>query len=189
MKRIVRLVLAASVLSCSVGILHAEEDLRPKALAHNVIYEIKTGLLAHDVDHLWSGSRQENGADFNVELILAKPHWTLLKGVVRPNLGASINAGGDTSKIYGGVVYEVGIASWFLSLGLGATWHNGATDTKAANQKSLGARVLFRIPMELGLSLTEHHRISIMFDHISNAYLADPNQGLDTIGLRYGYRF
>jgi hypothetical protein len=28
-----------------------------------------------------------------------------------------------------------------------------------------------------------------MFDHVSNAYLAEPNDGLDTIGIRYIYRF
>jgi len=28
-----------------------------------------------------------------------------------------------------------------------------------------------------------------MFDHISNGYLADPNEGLDTFGIRYGYLF
>jgi hypothetical protein len=28
-----------------------------------------------------------------------------------------------------------------------------------------------------------------MFDHISNAYLASPNEGMDTLGVRYGYQF
>jgi hypothetical protein len=29
----------------------------------------------------------------------------------------------------------------------------------------------------------------VTFDHISNAELASPNEGLDTLGVRYGYRF
>jgi hypothetical protein len=31
--------------------------------------------------------------------------------------------------------------------------------------------------------------ISILFAHISNAYPADPNQGLDVLGVRYGIQF
>ena len=50
-------------------------------------------------------------------------------------------------------------------------------------------RILFRIPIEMGLLFTRHQGVSIRFDHVSNAYLADPNEGLDTIGLRYTYRF
>jgi hypothetical protein len=28
-----------------------------------------------------------------------------------------------------------------------------------------------------------------MFDHVSNAYLASPNEGMDTVGVRYGFQF
>jgi hypothetical protein len=52
-----------------------------------------------------------------------------------------------------------------------------------------GNRQSERAPIELGLLFTEHQGVSVMFDHVSNAYLADPNEGLDTIGLRYIYRF
>jgi hypothetical protein len=58
-----------------------------------------------------------------------------------------------------------------------------------SNKKQLGSRVLFRIPIEFGLTLQERHRISILFDHMSNAYLANPNEGMDTIGVRYGFQF
>jgi hypothetical protein len=29
----------------------------------------------------------------------------------------------------------------------------------------------------------------ILFDHVSNAYLESPNDGMDTLGIVYGYRF
>jgi hypothetical protein len=38
-------------------------------------------------------------------------------------------------------------------------------------------------------TIQERHRISILFDHMSNAYLASPNEGMDTIGVRYGFQF
>jgi hypothetical protein len=67
--------------------------------------------------------------------------------------------------------------------------HNGQLESDDANNKQLGSRVLFRVPIEFGFAIGKHHRISIMFDHISNADLADPNEGLDTLGLRYGFQF
>ncbi|UCG07106.1 MAG: acyloxyacyl hydrolase, partial [Desulfobacterales bacterium] len=77
----------------------------------------------------------------------------------------------------------------FIDIGLGLAAHDGKLETSDDDKKELGSRILFRIPVEIGLLFREHHGVSIMFDHVSNAYLADPNDGLDTIGLRYSYRF
>ena len=49
--------------------------------------------------------------------------------------------------------------------------------------------MLFRIPIEFGYQVTARHSLSILFAHVSNAGLASPNEGLDTIGIRYGYTF
>ena len=76
-----------------------------------------------------------------------------------------------------------------MSFGLGLTVHNGSLESTDDKQKELGSRVLFRIPFEIGLMRYGNHGLSIMFDHVSNAYLADPNEGLDTLGIRYAYRF
>lgn len=56
------------------------------------------------------------------------------------------------------------------------------------NRKELGSRNLFRVPFEVGFALHENLRFSMMFDHISNGYLARPNEGLDTLGFRIGIR-
>ncbi|MGD9261841.1 MAG: acyloxyacyl hydrolase, partial [Desulfobacterales bacterium] len=78
---------------------------------------------------------------------------------------------------------------FFFNTGIGLALHNGELDTSDSDKKSLGTRLLFRIPFEFGYQLTRHHSLSLMFDHISNAYLANENEGMDTLGLRYGYRF
>jgi len=31
--------------------------------------------------------------------------------------------------------------------------------------------------------------MAVLFDHVSNADLAHPNEGMDTLGIVYGYRF
>jgi hypothetical protein len=154
------------------------------------LYEVRVGVLAHDVDDLWSGSRKEDGVDINAEIIFGRPSFSILSGTVRPNFGLSINTFGDTSKLYSGLVWEFKMKSGlFLNLGVGAAIHDGELETRREDKKELGSRVLFRIPIEIGHTFRERHRVSIAFDHLSNANLADPNEGLDTLGLLYGYRF
>jgi hypothetical protein len=166
--------------------ISAEEN--PTRQNYNWLDAIRTGILAHDVP-VWSRSRQEGRVDFNAELILRFPNSRLFSGVVRTNLGFSLNNQGDTSKVYSGLLWEyIWNSGLFLDLGLGLAAHDGDLEN-SDDKKELGSRILFRIPIEIGLLLTQHQGISIMFDHVSNAYLADPNEGLDTIGLRYTYRF
>jgi hypothetical protein len=156
----------------------------------DIFYGLRLGLLAHDVGGLWSRSRAEGGADFNAEFVLRKPSLSLLEGTLMPNLGVSVNSQGGTSKVYGGMLWEFMLANGlFFNSGLGLAIHNGSLESDDPNEKELGSRVLFRVPLELGFTFSERHRISIMFDHVSNAYLANPNEGLDTIGLRYGLQF
>ena len=154
------------------------------------LYEVRMGILAHDVDNLWSGTSVEEGIDLNAELIFARPGVAVLNGKIRPNMGASINSRGDTSKLYAGILWEIeGRTGLFFDIGLGLAVHDGELKTEDPDRKQLGSRVLFRVPIEFGYALKAHHRIVISFDHISNAYLAEPNEGLDTLGLRYCYRF
>ena len=155
-----------------------------------LIREFRIGILDHDVDGLWSGTSYEEGTDFNAELVFY-PSWSLWGGVVHPNLGITINDSGDTSKVYGGGLWEY---SWsngvFVIIGGGIAIHDGETnETDNVNEKHLGSPVLFRITFETGFTMAKRHRLSVMFDHISNGYLADPNEGLDTLGIRYGILF
>ena len=153
-------------------------------------YRAFFGVLAHDVDGLWSGTRKEDGVDINGEIVFCRTGMSVLAGTLRPNLGLSVNSQGDTGKFYGGVLWEINTPNGFFFVsGLGAAVHNGKLDTDDKDKKSLGSRILFRIPIEVGFQITARHSLSIMFDHVSNASLASSNEGLDTIGFRYGYSF
>ena len=174
------------LMSCAWFSSHAEADETNKGPIH----AIRVGALNHDVGGLWSGFRREDGLDLNVEaqFNFAVP---VFYGNLRPALGASINTEGDTSKAYLGARWEVVFweESVFFGVGLGAAVHDGNTGFGRNDKKALGSRVLFHIPAELGVYLGEHISVSLFFDHVSNAYLADENQGLDTLGFRVGYRF
>lgn len=183
MTRSVPMMLALLPSLCLAAPAWAEEP------AGGAIHELKLGALAHDVGGLWSGFNREDGIDINVEAIFT-PSVEFLWGVVRPALGASINTQGDTSQIYLDARWE---HAWdegpFIAVGLGASVHDGKLDDGHRDRKALGSRVLFHIPVEIGFRFDGHNSLSAYFDHVSNAFLADENDGMDTLGLRYGYRF
>jgi hypothetical protein len=164
--------------------------LSPAAHADEWVRELRGGVLAHDVGGLWSGTNTESGVDGNAEVVFWRSGLGLPLGSLHPNLGGSVNDRGETSKLYAGVLWELAAPfGVFLNLGVGAAVHDGDLDENDRDRKQLGSRILFRIPIEIGYSITEHHRLMVTFDHVSNADLADPNEGLDTLGVRYGYRF
>jgi lipid A 3-O-deacylase len=166
------------------------QDLPERTLSSDILYGIRLGLLAHDVGGLWSHSRAEGGVDINAEIVFKKPGFKLWHGLVLPNLGVSINSQGDTSRAYGGLLWEFLLdTGCFVNSGAGLAVHNGQSESNDPNKKQLGSRVLFRIPVEVGFTIFERHRLSLMFDHMSNAYLAHPNEGMDTVGVRYGFQF
>lgn len=158
------------------------------AAQESLIHEMKVGLLNHDVDGLWSGFNRESGADVNIELVVGRG-VELFGGKIRPALGASVNTTGDTSKAYVDLRWDRDFDSGvFVGIGVGAAVHDGEL-SPARGRKALGSRVLFHIPVEAGFRVSERIGISLYFDHVSNAYLADENEGMDTLGIRLGYRF
>jgi hypothetical protein len=160
------------------------------ALADGLIEELKLGVLDHDVPNLWSGFRAEpNSVDINIEALLS-PSIPFLGGTIRPAIGGTINTEGATSHGYVDARWQYELPSGiFFGLGLGAAVHDGQLELDDLDRKALGSRVLFHIPVEIGLRLDAHDSISAYFEHTSNANTADPNEGLDRLGIRYGYRF
>lgn len=154
------------------------------------VRELRVGSAIHDVDGLWSNDSKEKGPDLCLEVVFNTTLFRLFRASAYPNLGAGFNTRGDTSKVYGGLLLQWEPASaFFFSTGIGLALHDGERDTESTDRKSLGSRVLFRVPIEIGYAISRHHRIAIAFDHMSNAGLASPNEGMDTLGLVYGYRF
>lgn len=162
----------------------------PPAAAESFIYELKAGVLYHDAPDLWSGFQLEpKGVDLNFEAQFA-PSLPFLWGAIRPALGTSINLNGGTSHAYLDARWQIeGASGLFAGLGLGAAVHDGALDASDPQRKALGSRVLFHIPLEVGLRFDAHNSLSFYFEHTSNGFLANYNEGLDRLGLRYGYRF
>lgn len=158
--------------------------------ADSLIYELKVGALDHDVPNLWSRFRRETDSlDINVEAQLS-PAMNAFFGTIRPAVGGSINTSGQTSMGYIDARYTYEAPSGlFYAIGLGAAVHDGKLDLTNANSKALGARVLFHIPLEFGYRVDTHNSVSAYFEHMSNGYTQRHNEGMDRLGVRYGYRF
>lgn len=151
-----------------------------------LVYEVRGGVLAHDVD-LWAARGVEDGTTFNGELVFT-PSVDFLAGTLRPAIGASLTTQDGTSYGYADVKWEWSGPAWFFGLGLGAAVHDGSTNG-SRKEKALGSRVLFHVPAEIGWQFSEKNRISLYFEHVSNGYTADKNEGLDNIGVRLAHRF
>lgn len=181
-----RLVFAALSLLLGVGLADpafAQWAYEPAGI------EFRGGVLAHDVPGLWSGFRLEGGVDINAELLFGSG-LAFMGGTIRPAVGASVNTEGYTSRAYIDARWEYQMPSGiFFGLGLGGAVHDGLLDPTDPDKKALGSRILFHIPIEIGLRLDDRRSISVYFEHMSNAFLASSNEGLDSIGVRYGYKF
>lgn len=178
-----RYVIVLVVLLVTASFALADEGAEASALS-----ELRGGVYAHDID-FWSFHR-ESGVDINGEVLFVSPEIFENIWEPRPHVGATINTSGNTSHVYTGLTWEFDIpADFFIDANLGLSLHNGYLDTDKGNRKSLGSSVLLRVGGAVGYNLTEKWNISLQYEHMSNAYLADPNEGMDNLGLRLGYRF
>jgi len=150
--------------------------------------EIRGGILVHD-EGLFSRNK-EDGIDTNFEVLFKSP--SILDAVYspRPHLGATLNSAGNTSQAYLGLTWDWDFYSdYFLNFSLGGAIHSGEKVTDDLKTKSLGCSVLFRESLDLGYKVSGPHSVMFHLDHISNAKLCSTNEGLETFGLRYGYKF
>ncbi len=165
-------------------------DLPATEATDSIFSEIRIGWLAHDIDAV--SFNREDGSNINAELLFTPLPLEIFHkiGSPRPHLGTSINSHGDTSQIYAGFTWQWKLPNrFFIEAMFGGAFHDGNTDLETSDRKALGSKVLFRLGTSLGYHINEHINISILFDHISNAYLKEENEGMDNLGIRIGYRF
>lgn len=152
------------------------------------VSEIRLGILKHDVGPF--SSSEESGIDANFEVLFHSPKFLKFIWAPRPHLGVTFNSDDDTNQAYFGLSWEFDVGrNLFYGLSFGGSFHNGETKTDRIDKKELGCRLLFRESLEVGYRFGGRHAITAFLDHLSNANLCDKNEGLENVGLRYGYRF
>jgi len=153
----------------------------------SLLYEIRGGVLAHDL-HIVAANHVEPGVSLNVEAAFA-PSFALLGGAIRPVLGGTVTTDGGTSWGYLDARWEWAGSLFFFGFGVGAAIHDAPLSYDENGRKALGSRVLFHLPLEVGLQITPQNRISVFYEHASNGFLASPNPGMDNLGVRLAHRF
>ena len=154
----------------------------------DIFNEVRVGVLIHDEGPF--SRNKEDGIDTNFELLFTSPNFLGLIRSPRPHLGATINSSGNTSQAYLGMTWEWDFwREFFFNFSVGGVAHTGEKDTSDLDKKSLGCSILFRESLNVGYRVSGPHSIMFHFDHISNAKLCSTNEGLETFGIRYGYRF
>jgi lipid A 3-O-deacylase len=198
-------VLAASVVVlCVAAAGSARAQSAADAPLGALFDEVRVGVLDHDVRFL--GGR-EHGADFNAELLFtspmpvdwgnALPDWLAWVAQPRPQLGGDLNSSGYTNQAYLGLSWTVPLIPRVLSgndritldLSVGPSFNNGHLDETDPERKALGSHVLIRGAAELGWHVTSRFGVFVLFEHSSNAHLAQYNQSLNELGMRIGWRF
>jgi len=160
----------------------------PASAQSSWIYEIRGGVAAHDVPLVAAG-KVEYGVAINGEVAFA-PSLPLFGGNIRPALGGTFATNNGTSFVYLDARWEWAGSLLFFGFGVGpAIQFDNQLYNSTQDQKALGSRVLFHIPVEIGLQVTPSNRISVYYEHVSNGFTAYPNPGLDNIGVRLAHRF
>lgn len=151
--------------------------------------EIRFGLAAHDVNG--NGGR-EGGVDLSVELRgnrTTGAFWQFLLAP-RPHVGVNVHSAFETSSLYAGLTWAFPLGdTWYLSADFGGAVHTGRLERTTSDRLALGSRLLFREAIEIGIHIGPRWRAGLRADHMSNAHLASPNDGLTTIGLMFSRDF
>lgn len=154
----------------------------------DIVSELRIGALIHDEGPF--SRNKEDGYDGNLELLFVSPDFLKAVWSPRPHFGVTVNSAGDTHQAYLGLSWEW--TFWrgaFAGFSLGGAVHTGKLETTATDRKELGCRLLFRESIELGYRFGGKHAITAFLDHISNANICVQNEGLENMGIRYGYLF
>ena len=166
------------------------------ASAQSAVDEVRFGVLGQS----WGGpgSDKQQTASFNLEALFHSPEFLSAIGSPRPAIGAIIAADFDaTHQFYTSLEWEIPITrKFFFSPNTGITIHTGETKfdpiadaARAADTVFLGCRVLFRVGADLGYRVNDRVTVAFHVNHISNASICTPNEGLDNAGIRVGYKF
>lgn len=158
-----------------------------------IVSEVKIGVLQHDVEFL--PVSREPGQALNAEILFDSPGFLEPIWSPRPHFGASVSLEGETDQLYAGLTWtfrpfdDGGLAPLWLSAFGGGAVHDGEEEAIDPDRKALGSPALFRFGGEVGWDVTDRVSVSVHYSHVSNAYLADLNEGLDQAGIRLGWRF
>jgi lipid A 3-O-deacylase len=188
----------------AVGIAAFGAALLMAPAANAGVNEIHVGVMDHNICVTnCKNADKEDGPNVEFQVSFDSPGFLSWAGSPQPYLMASFNTGGDTSFAGAGLEWRWNFAgNWALEPGVGVVIHDGETNNPFANGTPeaaafsdehvlLGSDVLFRTSLGLTYDFEGPWEAQIFYEHLSHGqiFASGRNQGLDELGVRFGYQF
>jgi lipid A 3-O-deacylase len=166
--------------------------------------EIHVGVMQHNICVTdCKNADKEDGPNVEFQVSFDSPGFLEWAFAPQPYIMASVNTAGETS--FGGVGLEWRwnfAENWAIEPGVGYVVHDGETNNPFANGTPeaaafadehvlLGSEDLFRTSVALTYDFAGPWEAQLLFEHLSHGQILGNgrNQGLDEIGIRFGYQF
>lgn len=188
--------------AAGIAAFGAATVLAPSANAG--VDEIHVGVMQHNVCVTdCKNADKEDGPNIEFQVSFDSPEFLNWAASPQPYLIASVNTAGDTSFGGFGLEWRWEFADgWALEPGVGYVIHDGALENHypggspesvafASEHVLLGSEDLFRTSLGLTRDLAGPWEVQVLFEHLSHGQILGNgrNQGLDEIGVRFGYQF
>lgn len=169
-----------------------------------VVEEFRLGVMQHDLDVLNEGSGgKEDGFNVTGSVVLATPGILQWAWDPEPFGMFSWNSDGGTNFGAVGLKWDRRFTDRFFGeFDFGYAIHDGVVELPpnpgdpvrirlAETRVIFGSRDLFYSSLSAGLRVTDHVDTALVFEHLSHGQILaeGKNEGLDTFGLRFSYRF
>lgn len=166
--------------------------------------EVHVGVMQHNICVTnCKNADKEDGPNVEFQVSFDSPSFLNWAGSPQPYVMASVNTQGATSFGGFGLEWRWDFADgWALEPGVGYVVHDGEVDNPYANGSPeaaafaeehvlLGSEDLFRTSLALTRDFEGPWEAQILFQHLSHGQILGNgrNQGMDQIGVRFGYQF
>jgi lipid A 3-O-deacylase len=166
--------------------------------------EVHIGVMQHNICVTnCKNADKEDGPNVEFQVSFDSPSFLGWAGAPQPYVMASVNTQGNTSFGGFGLEWRWDFADgWALEPGVGYVIHDGEVDNPYANGSPeaaafaeehvlLGSEDLFRTSLALTRDFEGPWEAQILFQHLSHGQILGNgrNQGMDQIGVRFGYQF
>ncbi len=165
----------------------------------DIFSELVIGFWRHDPEQ---DNNESDTLDLNAEIIFRKVRFFELENPIadfllspRPLIGGSVNNKNKTHTAYAALNWRYIFGNnVFIAGSFGFTYHTGNLQRQDDEpfdgppfEVTLGSRFLFRESIAMGYRFADRHSVSLYAAHMSNGVLDDDNDGMNFVGIRYGY--
>jgi lipid A 3-O-deacylase len=151
--------------------------------------EIFGGLLAHDVDTMFTKGGFEDGMDVQLGWRGGRIRALGFVGAPSPYVFGSLHSAGDTHFAAAGLSWRIG-GRLYVRPGIGLAVHSrDSNGVRNGFRTDLGSRILFEPEVGLGYRVSDRLSVEASWVHVSHARLfSRQNPGMDSIGMRLSYK-